>query len=511
MKKIYLPTFLLLSVVSGWAQSFTVTGPRTFYSTERAHNISQYFNFDKGKLVLSTDTWHISFNNSAITFNTGVEGQILTSTSFVTQTTAPTTGYASTIDVGLGTGYFNYAGAPTHIVSPIPDRLIAVKLADGRYVKVELISYYKSAPINILDSTSADVVSKYYAFRYLVSSASSTDWSQQVTKISNLQSLSTTDFQMVNFAIADTTINSADRWNLKFKGTTIESNNSGGNVAQLVANAFNSITSAPAITSGSISWYNYDMTSTHVVSAKPTTTILFKDSLNRVGKIVIETYYKNASVCNEGRYYTLQYYYNPYGIGENTAGRGGSDLTTTATITQTVPPAFSLSSSALAVDIAGTASAETINITADDSWEVSTAASWITLAGTTTGSGNGNFTITVAANTGAAREEDVVIEYCNGATKEVTVSQEAFTTAINTSSTQRVNVYPNPSSEKFNIDLGSVLCDEVVILNLEGKQLMRVSPLATMLEINTQEWNKGVYFVRFASAEGMFYKMIEIQ
>lgn len=511
MKKLSLLTFLLFAALYGEAQSFTVTGPRTYYSTERAHNVYQYFNFDKGKTVLSTDNWHMALYNSEITFNTteGVEAQILTGTSFASQTTAPTTGYTSTIDVTSGTGYFDYTGAPAHIIYPFADKLIAVKLADGRYVKVELISYYKYAPVNILDSVYTDVTSKFYAFRYLVSS--STDWSQQVTTISNLQAISTTDYQMVDFTISDTTINSSARWNFRFRGTTIESNTAGGNTGQLVTSAFNSITTAPTVSSGAISWYNYDMASTHVVSAKPATTIVFKDSLNRFGKIVIESYYKNSEVCEEGRHYTMKYYYNPYGAGENTSGRNGSDLTTSATITQTVPPAFSLSSSTLSVGEAGTSSAETINVTADDSWEVTTAAAWITLGGTTSGSGNASFTITAAANTGASREEDVVIEYCNGATKEVTVSQAGITTEVKMPMAQRTSIYPNPSTGKFNIDLGTLICEEVSVINPEGKQFAKIVNPATLVEINTQEWNKGIYFVRFASAEGFFYKMVEVQ
>jgi len=520
MKKIYILALLLLPFLTSKAQSFTTSGPRTFYSNTAA-STDLYFNFDKGKLVPGTDTWHMKFKSTEINFDTlnNVQAQLIANTSFASQTTAPTSGYANKIDNNTGggnntgTGVFNYAGVPTHIISPIPGKIIAVKLADGRYVKIEMISYYKYAPVNIQDSTYTRVSSKYYSFRYLISAASSTDWSQQVTKISNLKvpASSSSDYQYVNLAIADTTLLTTDHWNFKIRATGITANDN-WSTAQLEASAFNSITAGSALTSGVLSgWYAYEGDYTHTISAVPNKTIVFKDSLGRYGKLVIESYYKNggAVICAGSGYYTVQYYYNPYGDGETMTGRDGVDLATYATLLQSVSPVLSLSASSIPVAATGLTTPETINVTSNDSWIASTSDSWITLANVS-GTGDGSFTITTGANAGAQRQGTVTLTYCNGATKSVAVTQTGIATGTIDPSTETINIYPNPSSDKFNIDLGSHVCEEISVTNLQGQTVWSTNNPAVQQEINIQGWNKGVYFLKISSQGRISYQKIEV-
>ena len=64
---------------------------------------------------------------------------------------------------GSGNGWYNYAGPPTHAISPIPGRVLVIKTHDGKYAKVELLSYYKDAP-SVPDLESE---SRYYTFSYV--------------------------------------------------------------------------------------------------------------------------------------------------------------------------------------------------------------------------------------------------------------------------------------------------------------------------------------------------------
>ncbi len=52
----------------------------------------------------------------------------------------------------------------THLLSPVAGRVIVVKTNDGKYAKVELISYYKDAPMvpNPLQDESG-----YLTFNYI--------------------------------------------------------------------------------------------------------------------------------------------------------------------------------------------------------------------------------------------------------------------------------------------------------------------------------------------------------
>ncbi len=533
MKKIYVLTMLLLSAAYGWAQSYTVSGPRTYYSQTSAINTTLYFDFEKGKLVSNTDTWHMSLaatsSSSTIAFASGVEAQILTGTSFAGLTTAPASGYAATINNGLmatnpGMFFYDLTGTigTAHMVTPRNGNVIVVKLQDGRYAKVEMLSLYRNAPVNVQDSTLVAVGTGfgYYSFRYLLSEASSTDLSRQATRISNLQvpASSATISQMVDFSNGDTTLEASGFWHFGIKGTTFAANTAAGYTAQLVSTAFNDITTATTITPAAIAWYNYNMT-THTISAKPSMTILFKDARGRNGKIVIESYYKNGGVvaCGASPYYTVTYYYNPYGEGETLTGRNGSDLTATATLVQTTSSYYlTLSSSSLSVAQAGTTSPETINVTSSDSWTVSASESWVTL-GSTSGSQTGSFTVAVAANAGtSARTAEVTVSFCTtggGAEKVLSITQDGSepTTATVEALRNRVKVYPNPSSGRFFVELGSLACDAVSVSNIEGQQLINITSPSSQLEFDTQSWNKGLYIMKISSAEGVVYNKIEIQ
>ncbi|MBL7977465.1 MAG: HmuY family protein [Bacteroidetes Order II. Incertae sedis bacterium] len=141
-----------------------------------------FFSFKDNKIIANTDSattkWDVGFRATTIIVNSGSSGpgntqaQVLTG-SFDELTTAPTTGYykddkANTtrpfaIPVGSGNGWFNYNGA-TQLASPIPGKLLLFKTTDGKYVKLQILSYYKGAPIapDALKDTA-----RHYTFRYV--------------------------------------------------------------------------------------------------------------------------------------------------------------------------------------------------------------------------------------------------------------------------------------------------------------------------------------------------------
>ena len=50
------------------------------------------------------------------------------------------------------------------IVSPIAGRVIIVKTADGKFAKLEILSYYKNAPATPNAMTD---MARYFTFRYV--------------------------------------------------------------------------------------------------------------------------------------------------------------------------------------------------------------------------------------------------------------------------------------------------------------------------------------------------------
>ncbi len=73
-----------------------------------------------------------------------------------------TSSYA--IPSGSGNGWYTYAGPPTHLINPTPGKILVIKTHDGKYAKVEILSYYKDAP----DAPDAFVnESRYFTFNYV--------------------------------------------------------------------------------------------------------------------------------------------------------------------------------------------------------------------------------------------------------------------------------------------------------------------------------------------------------
>lgn len=49
------------------------------------------------------------------------------------------------VPTGSNNGWYNY-NRETHLITPIPGRTLVVRTHDGKYAKVEILSYYKGAP-----------------------------------------------------------------------------------------------------------------------------------------------------------------------------------------------------------------------------------------------------------------------------------------------------------------------------------------------------------------------------
>ncbi|MBF4985371.1 HmuY family protein, partial [Nonlabens mediterrranea] len=62
------------------------------------------------------------------------------------------------IPTGSDNGWYNY-NFMTNIVSPIPGQIIVIRTRDGRYAKIEILSYYEN------QDTTAE--GRYFTFNYV--------------------------------------------------------------------------------------------------------------------------------------------------------------------------------------------------------------------------------------------------------------------------------------------------------------------------------------------------------
>ena len=61
-----------------------------------------------------------------------------------------------------GNGWYNYSSI-TNIITPVAGKIFVIKTHDGKYDKMEIINYYKDAPI----SPDVNSLTRYFTFKYV--------------------------------------------------------------------------------------------------------------------------------------------------------------------------------------------------------------------------------------------------------------------------------------------------------------------------------------------------------
>ncbi|MGF1533614.1 MAG: HmuY family protein [Bernardetiaceae bacterium] len=137
-----------------------------------------FFSLRQNAIVANTDSatanWDIAFRGTTIWINGGAvrsgQGGAYIHTGLFDELTSIPDNQTfaqdnSTADLaipaGSGAGWYNYnPGANT--ITPIPGRVLVIRTADGRFAKLEIVSYYRGAPA---EPTMMDPA-RYYTFRY---------------------------------------------------------------------------------------------------------------------------------------------------------------------------------------------------------------------------------------------------------------------------------------------------------------------------------------------------------
>ncbi len=133
-----------------------------------------FFRFSDSSIVPHEDSatakWDIGFHSTDIILNSGVsgpgkvEGQVVLST-LPDITKAPAKGYKQDTENGnVFSDWFNY-NPQTHIITSKPGHIFIIHTNDGKYVKMEILSYYKGMPADPEFQTAHQ---RYYTFRYVI-------------------------------------------------------------------------------------------------------------------------------------------------------------------------------------------------------------------------------------------------------------------------------------------------------------------------------------------------------
>jgi hypothetical protein len=172
------PTLINAQTVTNLAADPVTIDPATGRPIGGTNRFTLY-NLKDNRIVSNTDSatnkWDIGFRGTTIIVNGGAirSGQggayihaglfdelkeVPTSATFA-QDNSPT---ALAITPAAGMGWYNY-NATTHVITPIPGRIIVLRTGDGKFAKIEILSYYKDAPATITPTS----VSRHYTFRYV--------------------------------------------------------------------------------------------------------------------------------------------------------------------------------------------------------------------------------------------------------------------------------------------------------------------------------------------------------
>ena len=65
-----------------------------------------------------------------------------------------------------------------------------------------------------------------------------------------------------------------------------------------------------------------------------------------------------------------------------------------------------------------------------------------------------------------------------------------------------VSVYPNPVQDFLTVKNTSNEAITFVVVDMNGKEISTSTTVLTSTTVSTSNWNKGVYFVKFASNNG---------
>jgi hypothetical protein len=251
--------------------------------------VNTYYSLRTGAVVTDTSAgWDIALSGTGIIVN-GSSQRV--GSKFDSLKTAPENGYTA----GTAAAWHNYAGAPTHLVSPKTDTTLVLKLADNKYAKLEIRSYYKGAPASPNGLTDT---SKYYTFRYVVQPNGTRDFTLSAP------------YTYFSLAAGAAVADSSSGWDIAFRTTSVMTRNGG----QLVTGTFDALATAPetGYAAGALpSWYSYN-SETHVVSPILGKVIVLKTADGKYAKVEIMSYYQgfpaNPGFESVSRYYTFRYF-----------------------------------------------------------------------------------------------------------------------------------------------------------------------------------------------------------
>lgn len=140
-------------------------------------NLFTFFRFSDSTIMPNSDSatgkWDIAFRSTTILVNSQSSGpgqaeaftfnglfsdlKVISQDSIFKKDLSPT-------ELAIGKTWYNYDPV-SYIISPKPGKVFVIKTNDNKYVKMEILSFYKDAPAS--PNAQRDPA-RYYTFRYVI-------------------------------------------------------------------------------------------------------------------------------------------------------------------------------------------------------------------------------------------------------------------------------------------------------------------------------------------------------
>ena len=174
------PVPLEAKIVSNLTADLVTNDPATGRTTGGTNRFT-LFSFKENKIIANSDSatnkWDIGFRGTTIIVNggairTGQGGAYIFTGTFEELREIPTSAVFAqdnsqtnlAIPTASGMGWYNY-NPVAMTISPIAGRILVIRTGDGKFAKVEILSYYKDAPNP--STITFMTPSRHYTFRYM--------------------------------------------------------------------------------------------------------------------------------------------------------------------------------------------------------------------------------------------------------------------------------------------------------------------------------------------------------
>ena len=75
----------------------------------------------------------------------------------------------------------------------------------------------------------------------------------------------------------------------------------------------------------------------------------------------------------------------------------------------------------------------------------------------------------------------------------------------------QVTVYPNPASDRVTVQLDELRAESIMVFNSLGQRVADLPARSDLIDLNTSQWENGIYLMKIQTDKGVATKRVIIQ